>query len=139
MALSTYATKIHKYLAIWGKTAKSYLALKPWLARKERFTDAAAELYLVQPSSFAASAVTSSGMTLTWTAVTAAAGTVTYTVIRSTSSSFTSPTTVYTGALLTTAVTGLSASTTYHFRITAASSDTRIESITRTVSQATTA
>jgi hypothetical protein len=72
---------------------------------------------IAAPATFVASAVTSTSMTLTWAAVPTATG---YIVERATNAGFTAGlTTQYTGALLTTNVTGLTTATTYYFRVRA--------------------
>ena len=70
---------------------------------------------LAASASLTPSAVTSTGMTLTWIAVPNATG---YVLERATNSAFsTGLTTVYTGALLTANDTGLTTATTYYYRV----------------------
>lgn len=69
---------------------------------------------LTAPSIPIASSVGNTSMTLTWGTVTGATG---YVLQRSASSSFTSPTSVYTGSGLTFTDSGLTASTTYYYRV----------------------
>lgn len=72
---------------------------------------------LAAPATLVASNVSTTSMTLTWAAVTGATG---YILERATASNFgTGLTTAYTGALLTTSVTGLTTGTTYYFRVRA--------------------
>ena len=72
---------------------------------------------LAAAATFVASAVTATTMTLTWAAVTGATG---YVVERATNAGFSvGLTTVYTGAALTSPVTGLTTATTYFFRVKA--------------------
>lgn len=72
---------------------------------------------LAQTASLVSSAVSATGATLTWAAVPNATS---YILERATNAGFTTGlTSVYTGALLTKADTGLTTATTYYYRVTA--------------------
>ena len=71
---------------------------------------------LATPATLADSAVTDTTLTMTWAAV---AGASNYILDRSTSATFATYTEVYSGALLTFDDTGLTAETTYYYRVKA--------------------
>lgn len=75
---------------------------------------------IAAPTSFYPSALAATGATLNWSAVATATG---YVVERSTTADFAVAIPVYTGALLTVAVTGLTTATHYYFRVKATRSD----------------
>ena len=74
---------------------------------------------LATPASLTAASIAATGMTLNWSAVTNATG---YILQRSTAANFAGATSIYTGAALTFADTGLTASTTYYYRVLATGS-----------------
>lgn len=71
---------------------------------------------IAAPATLVASGITDAQAVLTWAAVSGATG---YVLSRATTADFASPTTVYTGALLTYTNTGLSQTTRYYYRVTA--------------------
>ncbi len=77
---------------------------------------------LAAPGLFAVTNVDDTNVDLTWAAVTGSGDTMNYVVEESTTADFTSPTTVYTGTLLTYVPTGLTPNTHYYFRVHATNS-----------------
>lgn len=101
------------FYRVSATAAGDYTDVDPNNYAKQTITTVA---QLAAPATLAATGVTDAQAVLTWAAVSGATG---YILQRSTSAAFTSPTSVYTGALLTYTNTGLSASTQYYYRVTA--------------------
>ena len=117
------------YYRVWGVAPYKNVINYTYLTQS---TTAA----LSAPSVPVASSVTNTTMTLTWGAVTFATG---YVLQRATNSSFTSGlTTIYTGSGLTFGDTGLSASTTYYYRVYATGTNYTTITYSSTCTQETT-
>lgn len=121
MASIVYATKLKKLFQRMGTTAAAY-AVKHGIGHRLGYGKMKNEIVKILPeySSFAASATTPTQTTLTWSGIT---GSSAHTLKKSTNYDMSSPSTVYTGALLTSNATGLTAGTTYYFQVTASGTD----------------
>ncbi|MEO6305752.1 MAG: hypothetical protein ABIP51_21555 [Bacteroidia bacterium] len=115
--MGLYATKLKQLFDRIGTTAAVYLAKHPAGKRNGKGKMKTEGLSILpEYSSFVASAITETQITLTWSGITGASS---HTLIQSTDSHFkTNLATVYTGASLTANATGLTAGKRYYFKVT---------------------